>query len=1570
MQRRNAGPVTKAFSVTDLLMPAMPRKNTGVRKALKRSQGQLMRRFGSGGKQNVWPPKWEPWDGANPLANEDKVTRVEPTMPRKIEMLETYFRTRHDMNAERIAVIRSAMSANPNWVLSTDITGRANNMGPLPERLKKAYQEERAKYDGAPEGYGRQVVRRQWEKEARLREAENVAIERIIAQMSLVRADQEVAASYIHRFQQFLRGKPCPEDAAKMKKLGFDGKDWFPSAGDDVIAYLRAFSAVRAEYYWALWLLLEAGPGTNLRQMELYFKYLIDGDDLEKVTTHGIWHYLEFGRSEMPEEIARALNMRYQFFDGFDDKGEPVMAETALPPGLGMAVDHKPTQQERQRGFRRGGPPANVAIDIRGNKSKAARPQQREQLTLGGNNNKDKRTHRRSPSDQQAIDLNVKLNDRDTAAGTKNFLNHYRKLNERYALAGQTEAGRAQTQEAIAEYVGKLAEKKGITESQAYSEVRAQMAKHYPHLEDNLGPELLARMDDTFQAEEAAPTNDLTHGRIGKKKEEGEVAKEKKEEKEEAPAKEEKEEKKKEEKKEERKEEPEKKAEEEKKKEEKKEEKKEPERKEEGKKEKEKDGKEAARKAIARSARTLAEEGPAEKKSVIFASSWVKHVGTWSEERVRETIGEYTKLLERIHSEETGPDPQLARRLPNAIAYLQFRLRQIEAGDDQGPAMNKAGVKPPTAEEEARTDAAYEGLSEKEREELYRSARQKVLKHTRKDPQNLTEMEYEAIRRRRGDAFTRLSSSFSKRNGGGLLSDMVSKASTSSSSSVPATEAEAPEPSGDIKTWSDESVNAELKRVQEGIKRTRDEGKEPSRLEVDFYQRLWHEDLRRANPRSPAAEVEPAPLELGEAIAALPDVPEENDETLAKAAEEARKKREEEDSRKKKKVPDDSRALVRREDSKAKKQREKEEDKALYDGLKRALPRRPEGVPTGGELAQGYMQRVLGGGVIASVLKKIGVSGLDQLPSNPPSKEPSPAASPSPSPQPMDVSDPVEEKVAMAIHRRGFNPELTKEEYERLMSPENAEMRARLTRMYRERRPGDSVLPKFFFQNLKPRPALRTTSRSPKASMISNLGNFMPKNATQTAASIVGNGALRTAQTVVGAGNLLAAGGRGVVEQARIARDSAAMLVRSMPSVPSLQSIGNAFRSFMTSSGVPQEEQKRIEATLAKEEDEESPYTGEPGERPRFTEEEKQNLRLLRRALASGVVRSYEEANREAAIGGTPIATPSFMKPKPRDRERGRELIKAFTATRRGIRAPVEVETKARPPPRSTTRRPLLLPPIAAATPRAAPPSPPRGLPPAPSAAVQALSYRPSPPARIPAPPVAAPVAPAVAPPVVPPAAVIPPEPAPIELPPPAVEINPPQAPADAPVVAPPPAVQMAPPAVALPQPVAAQPTGVEPMAPSPVVSGESTPVSGPATPVSGLSTPQPTVPMTPIATEPPVITDFLEHDPLLDEYPAPAEFSPTPEDPDWITRPASEIVLSVEEANALRDLITGAFPPPEQQPQEEPERPPRGSTAKKTKVAASPRGRKTKKPSAATKGLRPERKEEKASKKKRHADE
>lgn len=119
------------------------------------------------------------------------------------------------------------------------------------------------------------------------------AYRQIIAQSDAAAADASVQDDYLRRFHLFLRGKPIERDAQKMKTLGMKGK-WDPLPYSDVQEYLRAFSRMRHDYYRDLAMMKMRGPGDNLLDIELYFKYLVDGEDKDKIEEN-LWAWLEGG---------------------------------------------------------------------------------------------------------------------------------------------------------------------------------------------------------------------------------------------------------------------------------------------------------------------------------------------------------------------------------------------------------------------------------------------------------------------------------------------------------------------------------------------------------------------------------------------------------------------------------------------------------------------------------------------------------------------------------------------------------------------------------------------------------------------------------------------------------------------------------------------------------------------------------------------------------------------------------------------------------------------------------------------------------------------------------------------------------------------------------------------------------------------------------------------------------------------------------------------------------------------------------------------------------------------------
>jgi len=59
--------------------------------------------------------------------------------------------------------------------------------------------------------------------------------------------------------------------------------------------YLRAFSKIRADYYKDLAMLKMRGPGSTLKEIEIYYKYIIDGNDMDKIERN-LWEWLEGGK--------------------------------------------------------------------------------------------------------------------------------------------------------------------------------------------------------------------------------------------------------------------------------------------------------------------------------------------------------------------------------------------------------------------------------------------------------------------------------------------------------------------------------------------------------------------------------------------------------------------------------------------------------------------------------------------------------------------------------------------------------------------------------------------------------------------------------------------------------------------------------------------------------------------------------------------------------------------------------------------------------------------------------------------------------------------------------------------------------------------------------------------------------------------------------------------------------------------------------------------------------------------------------------------------------------------------
>jgi hypothetical protein len=265
--------------------------------------------------------RYQPFPMENPIAEEDKVFRVEPTPRRKAALMGAWLDLKINLYTKKRMIYENALAlvagnpapyemdladSNKAVAVATDL----HNVGNTPE-FQKDLAETRASIKAF-------VV--------------------LKAQMESQKGDEEVAATYLMRFHQFLRGAPAPGDAARLKALGLDPK-FQAFQGDEFKAYLESWTKLRAEYLLALTLMKMRGPGDTLKSAELYFKYLVDADDLDDISNKGVWHYLEFGRGDLPPEVIRELDASHWSYKGPPTTGRPGVEYIDVSnPGLTMPL--------------------------------------------------------------------------------------------------------------------------------------------------------------------------------------------------------------------------------------------------------------------------------------------------------------------------------------------------------------------------------------------------------------------------------------------------------------------------------------------------------------------------------------------------------------------------------------------------------------------------------------------------------------------------------------------------------------------------------------------------------------------------------------------------------------------------------------------------------------------------------------------------------------------------------------------------------------------------------------------------------------------------------------------------------------------------------------------------------------------------------------------------------------------------------------------------------------------------------------------------------------------------------
>lgn len=242
--------------------------------------------------------------GVNVLQEDrEKGRKIQPTPGRKAKLVKKYF-----MN--EIGRIEKAISTEQQIVNA--VLAKATKL----EKDKKLPQGVTAELAIQDPSFRKHVVDGY---EAKLK-----AYRQIVAQSDAAAIDASVQDDYLRRFHLFLRGKPVAHDAQKMKLLGMNGK-WDPLPYTDVQEYLRAFSRMRHDYYRDLALMKMRGPGDNLLDIELYFKYLVDGDDKDKIEEN-LWAWLEGGK--LGKKYSRAVD---KVKVAMDEVGKPGDRARVLP---------------------------------------------------------------------------------------------------------------------------------------------------------------------------------------------------------------------------------------------------------------------------------------------------------------------------------------------------------------------------------------------------------------------------------------------------------------------------------------------------------------------------------------------------------------------------------------------------------------------------------------------------------------------------------------------------------------------------------------------------------------------------------------------------------------------------------------------------------------------------------------------------------------------------------------------------------------------------------------------------------------------------------------------------------------------------------------------------------------------------------------------------------------------------------------------------------------------------------------------------------------------------------------
>lgn len=273
-------------------------QNHSIRKTLRRKYDPIKMNYKNLlGK--AWAPDLQPRHTRyradnNPLQMEASLPAIEPTPGRKIELLKKYYKER----IQDLAVVYKGAHTGRNYSGHVNDIGDLQVVGSSPaftKWMRKQYEKTHPPGAVMPADYYLRAEAAPYiGRFIKTSQAKIEAYSSIIAQLNGAGGAESVLDAYLRGFHSFLRGRPTKEHQEKLKRLGFK-PEFEPFREESVQQYLRAFSKVKKDYYEDLAMLRMQGPTGDIRQIELFYKYIVDAKEDEKVERN-LWDWLEGGK--------------------------------------------------------------------------------------------------------------------------------------------------------------------------------------------------------------------------------------------------------------------------------------------------------------------------------------------------------------------------------------------------------------------------------------------------------------------------------------------------------------------------------------------------------------------------------------------------------------------------------------------------------------------------------------------------------------------------------------------------------------------------------------------------------------------------------------------------------------------------------------------------------------------------------------------------------------------------------------------------------------------------------------------------------------------------------------------------------------------------------------------------------------------------------------------------------------------------------------------------------------------------------------------------------------------------